>query len=119
MKVKLDENLPASLVDLLSRLGHDADSSIDEGLGGADDQSICSAAQSEGRFFVTQDLDFSDLRKFRPGHHHGLLLLRLYHPSREQLENRIVDLFRSESVKDWARCFVVATESKTRVKRPL
>ena len=34
------------------------------------------APQSGSRFLITQDLDFSDIRKFAPGTHHGLLLVQ-------------------------------------------
>jgi hypothetical protein len=49
-------------------------------------------AQRAGRFLVTQDLDFSDVRRFEPGSHHGLLLVRL--PDAEQwrgLRRGVVD----------------------------
>ena len=66
MKLKLDENLPTSLVEELALLGHDADSVPQEGLQGHPDPDVFDAAQQAGRFLITQDLDFSDLRKFAP-----------------------------------------------------
>jgi len=36
-----------------------------------------SAARRDERFLITQDLDFSDIRQFKPGTHPGLLLVRL------------------------------------------
>ena len=38
MRIKLDENLPASLAEELSRLGHDVDTAIAEGLAGHPDR---------------------------------------------------------------------------------
>jgi len=76
MRIKLDENLPAILVPDLVALGHDVDTAVDEGLGGRDDPSVWAAAQETGRVLVTQDLDFSDVRAFVPGTHHGLVLVR-------------------------------------------
>ena len=46
MRFKLDENLPTELEDDLVRLGHDADSVVTEGLGGADDASGCRRGHS-------------------------------------------------------------------------
>ncbi|MGH9315463.1 MAG: DUF5615 family PIN-like protein [Vicinamibacterales bacterium] len=71
-----------------------------------------------GRFLITQDLDFSDARRYTPGTHHGLLLVRLARPGRTALFERIDSLFRNERVEKWARCLVVATERKIRIKRP-
>lgn len=118
MRIKLDENLPASLIEALMRLGHDADSVHQEGLQGASDPDVWAAAQAAKRFLVTQDLDFSDLRQFAPGTHHGLLLVRLANPSRLALTTYVESLFRAEDVERWAGCFVVATDTKIRVRRP-
>jgi hypothetical protein len=63
-------------------------------------------------------LDFSDLRQFAPGSHHGILLVRLRSPNRKDLIERIAELFQKEIVGQWAGCFVVATERKIRVLRP-
>src|SRR5690348_11412101 len=112
MKVKLDENLPALLTAALSELGHDVDTSNDEGLGGCADGQIWIAAQREGRFLITQDLDFSDVRQFIPGSHHGILLIRLHSPSQRSLMNRIRQIFETGNVHEWHGCFVVATERK-------
>lgn len=117
MKV-IDENLPARLIEALQGLGHDADSVPSERLAGHDDADVWAAAQDAGRFFITQDLDFSDERRYMPGTHHGLLLVRLARPGRAALFDRILDLFSSERVEEWARCLVVATDQKVRVKRP-
>jgi len=77
MRLKLDENLPESLVSALAPLGHEVDNVRREGLVGRSDPDIWQAAQAGGRFLITQDLDFSDLRKYAPGTHHGLALLRI------------------------------------------
>lgn len=118
MRIKLDENLPARLAGHLKSLGHDADVVPDEGLTGANDEQVWDAAQQERRFFITQDLDFSDLRRYAPGGHHGVLLVRLRDPGREALYLRIRSLFDKESVENWAGCFVVVTEHKIRIRRP-
>ena len=55
MLIKIDENLPAGVVQELKTLGHDADSSIEEGLGGCDDRTIWQSAQARGRLLITQN----------------------------------------------------------------
>jgi predicted nuclease of predicted toxin-antitoxin system len=118
MKVKLDENLPALLTAALSELGHDVHTSNDEGLGGCPDDQIWEAAQREGRFLITQDLDFSDVRQFVPGTHYGILLIRMHSPSQRNLMNRIGQIFETGNVDEWQKCFVVASERKIRIRRP-
>ena len=118
MKVKLDENLPARLTRVLAQLGHEADTVPQEGLAGRGDDEIWEAAQAAGSFVITQDLDFSDLRRYAPGTHHGLLLVRLRVPGREALVRRIRSLFQTEPVETWQRAFVLVTDHKLRVRRP-
>jgi len=118
MKIKLDENLPLRLATLLRDLGHDVHTLHDESLLGHGDMEIWDTTQKESRFLVTQDLDFSDLRQFAPGSHHGILLVRLRSPNRRDLIERIAEMFQKERVDDWAGCFVVATERKIRVLKP-
>lgn len=55
---------------------------------------------------MTQDLDFSDARKYAPGTHHGLLLVRLPQPGRIALQDRVTSLFRTEAVDTWSGCMV-------------
>jgi predicted nuclease of predicted toxin-antitoxin system len=118
VKIKLDENLPSSLREQLASLGHDVHTAVEEGLGGTPDSSLFEVVQNEGRFFITQDLDFSDVRQLAPGTHHGILLIRLSEPSRRRLEELVVQLFRGEEAASWGGCFVVATDKKLRVRRP-
>ena len=119
MNIKLDENLPERLASELRALGHDIDTVRSEHLAGRDDDEVWQAAQAADRFLITQDLDFSDARRFKPGTHAGLLLVRLAQPGRNALAARVAMLFATERVDQWRGCLVVATEHKVRVKRPV
>lgn len=116
MKIKLDENLPARIAGVLSALGHDVHTVPDEGLAGRPDEDIWQAVVKEERFLITQDLDFSDMRRYAPGTHPGLLLLRLREPGTRALTAAISAL--AADIASWQGCFVVATGNKVRVKRP-
>jgi predicted nuclease of predicted toxin-antitoxin system len=118
MRIKLDENLPVELVAMISSQRHDVDTVPAENLVSASDDVIWRAAQSANRVLITQDLDFSDVRRFEPGQHHGLILVRLHNPSRKRLIARLAAVVVSENIDEWASCFVVITDSKTRVRRP-
>ena len=118
MKIKLDQNLPASLAPILKGCQHDIHTTADENLNGCTDGEVWEATQREQRFLVTQDLDFFDVRRFIPGRHHGILLMRLRDPDRRSLIFRLQEIFRHEQVSSWAGCFVVSTEHKIRVIRP-
>lgn len=118
MYIKLDENLPVDLAFSLRQLGHDVETVPEENLGGTLDDVIWQAAQDEGRFLITQDLDFSNIHQFKPGTHHGILLLRLKTATRRSLIQRVEAIFARESVVQWSGCLVIATDRKIRVKSP-
>jgi predicted nuclease of predicted toxin-antitoxin system len=118
MRIKLDENLPVRLAPVLKDLGHDVHTVHEEHLSGQTDKAVWEAAQEELRFLITQDLDFSDSRRFIPGAHCGILLVRLRSPNRINLIERVKGIFTHEHVSDWTGCFVVATGRKVRVLKP-
>ncbi|HZP01063.1 MAG TPA: DUF5615 family PIN-like protein [Terriglobia bacterium] len=70
MKIKLDENLPADLAPSLAAMGHDIETVLNEGIAGRSDLTVWETTQREKRFLITQDMDFSDLRRYIPGTHH-------------------------------------------------
>jgi hypothetical protein len=43
----------------------------------------------KSRFLITQDLDFSDMRRYAPGSHAGVLFVRLRDPGSLALAGRV------------------------------
>jgi len=117
VKIKLDENFPARLVSVLAALGHEVDTVDAEGLAGSDDSRVWAAAQADGRFLITQDLDFADVRRFVPGSHHGVLILRVRAAGATALFDRIMRIFTTEATEGWVGNTVVASDRKVRVHR--
>ena len=117
MKLKLDENLPASAASRLAAIGYDVDTVRDEGLSGAKDEAVWSAAQTEQRFLDTQDLDFSDTRTYAPGTHAGLMLVRVPDHEQWRLGDYLVGWFLDSDAATWVGCVVIATPHKVRVRR--
>ena len=118
MKIKLDENLPLELVDLLTSYGHQVETVPSEQLAGHPDAEIFARTIEEGRLLITQDMDFSDRRKFKPGTHAGIALIRLRDPSRRRLVDRVRQILAIEKIDDWQGTFVVISDRKLRIKRP-
>ena len=81
---KLDENLPGALAELFTEAGHDAVTVNEQVMTGASDPHIASVCLSEGRAFVTLDMDFADIRNYPPQDYPGLVDFRLsrYGPGR-------------------------------------
>ncbi|MEN1680806.1 MAG: DUF5615 family PIN-like protein [Planctomycetota bacterium] len=75
--LKIDENLPVEVAELLRAEGHDAATVLEQQLGGEPDPRISAVCLSEGRALVTLDLDFADIRTYPPADYSGLIVLRL------------------------------------------
>lgn len=118
MKIKLDENLPLSLKDMLEKLKHSVKTVPDQNMKGETDDKILEVCREEDRFLITQDLDFSNVKFFKPGTHPGILLVRLQHPGRQALLKRVENLFKKEFDGTWKGCFIVTTDHKVRIRRP-
>jgi predicted nuclease of predicted toxin-antitoxin system len=65
VRVKVDEDLPQAVVDLLRRAGHDAIGVLDQGMGGWKDPVLWDAVQAEERFLITADKGLADIRRTR------------------------------------------------------
>jgi len=99
---KLDENLPVEAAELLGQAGYDAATVVDQRMVGVDDTSLAHACKQEGRVMVTLDLDFADIRTFRPGTHPGIIVIRLIDQSKPRCLDavkRIIVTPTSESIE--------------------
>ena len=117
-RVKLDENLSASHQQLLISSGYDADRVTDEGLSGADDSVVWARVVTEQRFFITLDLDFADVRRFGPGTHPGILLIRPKTRGAKAVLEILTRVLSEYPLTTLAGSFVVANPDHTRIRRP-
>jgi predicted nuclease of predicted toxin-antitoxin system len=77
VRIKIDEDLPRAAASLLRDAGYDDVKTVrEQEMGGWKDPALWQAVQEEGRFLVTADKGFADLRAHPPGSHAGVLLLR-------------------------------------------
>jgi len=77
MKLKIDENLPSEISEILREFGHEAHTVYDENMQGSKDPQLLSICRNEKRALITLDLDFSDIRTYPPNENSGLIVLRL------------------------------------------
>lgn len=118
MKIKLDENLGHTHRHFLQQLGYEVDRVYDEGLSGAKDPIIWQHVCYENRFFITLDLDFSDVRHYPPGTHPGILLIRSKTRGRVSVLDVLRRVFAEHRLESLEGCLVVADEQRTRIRHP-
>ena len=118
MLLKLDENMPTDLIDLLQAIGHNAQTCLQEGIAGTGDPAISAHATKESRILLTFDLDFADIRAFPPGTHAGIIVLRLKSHDLISVESALARVFATISVSDFAGNLIIADNRRVRSRRP-
>jgi predicted nuclease of predicted toxin-antitoxin system len=117
MRFKLDENLPLGLAADLNATGHDAATCRDEGIGGTGDPVILAHATAESRVLITCDLDFSDVRRYPPGSHAGIMVLRLVaqdlNTTRAVLSRALAQVTETDVLGN----LVIVEENRLRIRR--
>lgn len=117
MQIKVDEDLPVLVAERLRAAGYESDTVIGQGMGGWKDPDLWRAVQAEGRFLVTADKGFGDIRRYPPADHHGVLLIR---PDEDgirpllELLDRVLDQYELESLTG---LLAVATPRGIRIRR--
>jgi predicted nuclease of predicted toxin-antitoxin system len=82
----IDANLPRTLCELCRELGHEAVHARDVGLSDSPDDAIAAFAREHELAILTTDFDFSDIRKFPPRAHHGIVVFALpRRPNRQKI----------------------------------
>jgi predicted nuclease of predicted toxin-antitoxin system len=118
VKVKLDENLPASLGEVLLAHDHEVDTVIAEDLGGHPDAEVAAAALAEGRLLITLDKGFGDIRAHPPGTHPGILVLRLADESAVAVRQAMTELLAHHRLEDLAGAVTVLHHGRLRIRLP-
>jgi predicted nuclease of predicted toxin-antitoxin system len=76
VRFKIDENLPRDIAGDLRKLGHEAETVVEEGLTGKSDQVILHLVEAETRVLLTMDKGIADVRAYPPQNYAGIVLFR-------------------------------------------
>ena len=115
MKLKLDQNLSQSRRDELTKLKHDVDTVVAEGLSGADDRTVINAARSADRILLTLDRDFLDLDHYAPESHSGVVVFRPPRQGALAVANFVLAFVRSTDLRKFYRHTTVVERTRARV----
>jgi len=118
MLLKLDENLGRSRVEILRNAGYETDRVHDQGMSGWADSAVWKRVCAERRFFITLDLDFADVRRYKRGSHPGIFLLRVGNRSRGAVLTVLQRVLNERRLDSLMGCLAVADEVHSRIRRP-
>ena len=117
LRIKADENMPRTAIQILQERGYDVVSVIEQGMGGWKDPELWGAIQEEKRFLITADKGFADVRVFPPGTHMGILLLRPDEDGVRPLVGLLQRVLDSYGLEDLQGTVTVATPRNIRVRK--
>ena len=117
MRIKVDEDLPRAVVQMLRDAGHQVLSVMDQEMGGYKDPDLWQAVQAEERYLVTADKGFADIRYYAPGTHAGILLLRPDQDGIAPLVELLGMVLASYDLELLGETVAVATPRGIRVRR--
>jgi predicted nuclease of predicted toxin-antitoxin system len=118
MRLKLDENLSRHLKTALAACGHDVTTAEEEGLLSQCDPAVARAATAGERMLLTLDVEFGDLRKYRPGSHAGIILFRPKSLGPLTVNRFVEGFIRDADLPRLAGCVVIVEPSRVRVRCP-
>lgn len=116
MKIKLDENMPVALADMLRGAGHDVETVTDENLSGKDDITILKKATEEDRILMTFDLDFADIREYPLGTHAGIVVFRVNDQRWAVFKESAERLMDSKRLENMNHGLAVVDENRIRIR---
>jgi len=89
MKFFLDENIPKSVSEFLTRHHHEALDIRGTSDEGADDRRIFDLAQKKKAIFLTTDRDFFHTVPHLYKHHFGVVVIALRQPNRHNIQSKV------------------------------
>jgi predicted nuclease of predicted toxin-antitoxin system len=116
-RIKIDEDLPRHIAKVLIADGHDAITVLDQGWRGLPDGILWQRIQAERRWLLTADKAFADLRRYPPGSHAGVILLRSPEENRRAYVELAATALARINLDDIGGAIVVATERGIRIRR--
>ena len=76
MHIKVDEDLPRAVAQRFRQAGYTCSTVPEQRLGGWKDPALWEVVQAHQQYLVTGDKGFGDIRRYPPGTHWGILVLR-------------------------------------------
>jgi len=100
MKIKIDENMPVDVINILGNAGHDAHSVYSEEIEGCSDRQLITICKKEKRLLITLDNDFSNIFAYPPEKFEGIIVLRVENQSKRAiitLVNKLLPIIKSNA----------------------
>ena len=117
MKLFADECVYRVTVEALRSWGHDVVTTQEANLVGEADAIQLQEAISQGRILITADLDFSNIRRYPPANHNGIIVLKIRPKILNEVHALLKKLVETISQENLNQTLVIVDRNKYRVRR--
>ena len=118
VSIKVNEDLPPAIAQVFGQAGHDTSTVLEQGWSGCSDEVLLARVRAEGRWLVTADRGFADMRQYAPGSYAGIILLQAVVESRRRYLALADAAARTLELERLGGCLVVVTPGRVRIRRP-
>ena len=117
MKLFADECVYQVTVEALRSWGHDVVTTQEVNLAGEADEEQLQEAISQGRVLITNDLDFSNIRRYPPANHCGIIVLKIRPRTLTEVHAVLKTLLDRSSQERLHQNLVIVDRNKYRVRQ--
>ena len=118
MNFLLDENLPLSFINDLTKLGFSVEHVINIGLRGKSDKEIAEYARQNQTIIITKDIKFGSLLMYPKGSNYGVIILRApIRFKKEQLFQILQSFLISIPKADLIKSVVIVQVGRYRIRK--
>jgi len=111
-----DECVYQATVKLLREWGYDTLTAQEAGLAGRPDEEILAYAITHKRVLLTIDMDFSNIRRYPPRSHMGIILLKIRPRVADEVHAALKHLLENTGEPKLSRSLVIVDQSKYRIR---
>lgn len=117
MNLYTDECVYWVTVAALQSWGHDVVTTQEENLVGEADEVLLRQAVAQERVLVTNDLDFSNIRRYPPTEHRGIIVLKIRPRTLHEVHLVLKQLLENVAPEAIDQTLVIVDRNKYRVRR--
>ena len=117
MRFLLDENIPFSVLDIITNSGFEAEHVRNIGMQGSGDKQVAEYAKKQKAVLITKDLEFGNLLIYPKNSHYGLLILKLpYTFSAKQISKVLKEFLTKIDIKELVNSITILEIGKYRIR---
>ena len=116
MNFLADECVYSITTQLLRSWAHNVLTAQEVGLAGKPDANILAYAVEHKRVLITIDMDFSNIRRYPPESHTGIIVLKIRPRTVEKVHTVLAQVLRDVGIEQLSKSLIMIDQTKYRIR---